>query len=210
MSKNPIRLAACLAPLLLGACSGLGIGASEYSCSGMPQGVACKSAREVYELTNTRDRVSGMDLAQEEERKAASWTGNPAQVHAMRAAAQADPTALGGAPVGYGAMPVAYTDDGRVPIRTPAVVMRVWVAPYQDAKGDLHMPGLVFSEVEPRKWQVGLPDEASGSPSAFRPLEATASKAQPQINESAPVRGQQRSTAQQGQVTSALNAKGSK
>lgn len=178
---------ACLAPLLLGACSNLGIGAADYSCSGMPQGVSCKSAREVYELTNTRDAVSGLMLSQEAERnaEAAADTG---LVQTMRKAAASDPSALGGSPVGYGAMPVAYTDDGRVPIRTPAVVMRVWIAPYQDTKGDLHMPGLVFSEVEPRKWQVGLPDAVSGSPSVFRPLEATAPKVKPPTNESAPVR----------------------
>lgn len=187
MSLNSSKVMACLAPLLLGACSNLGIGAGDYSCSGMPQGVSCKSAREVYELTNTRDAVNGLTLSQETQRntEGAAETG---LVQTMRKAAASDPSALGGSPVGYGATPVAYTDDGRVPIRTPAVVMRVWIAPYQDTKGDLHMPGLVFSEVEPRKWQVGLPDAASGSPSAFRPLEATAPKAKPPANDSAPVR----------------------
>ncbi|MBB3268622.1 conjugal transfer pilus assembly protein TraV [Azospirillum sp. OGB3] len=187
MSVKASKVMACLVPLLLGACSSLGIGESEFSCSGMPQGVACKSAREVYDLTNSRDVVSGAMLSQEARRKTEA-AAESELVQTMRKAAATDPAALGGAPVGYGAMPVAYTDDGRVPIRTPAVVMRVWVAPYQDTKGDLHMPGLVFSEVEPRKWQVGLPDAASGSPSAFRPLEATAPKAKPPANDSAPAR----------------------
>ena len=30
----------------------LGLGSSEYGCPGMPEGVRCLSAREVYELTS--------------------------------------------------------------------------------------------------------------------------------------------------------------
>jgi len=37
---------------LLSGCSSLGLGSSEYGCPGMPDGVRCLSAREVYELTS--------------------------------------------------------------------------------------------------------------------------------------------------------------
>ncbi|NJO38749.1 MAG: TraV family lipoprotein [Rhizobiales bacterium] len=37
-------------------------GASEFSCKGYPDGVACLSARNVYELTNSRSRVTQDDL----------------------------------------------------------------------------------------------------------------------------------------------------
>lgn len=41
------------------------------------------------------------------------------------------------------------------PFRVPAKVMRIFIAPWEDEQGDLHMGGYVFSEVEPRKWSVG-------------------------------------------------------
>lgn len=39
-----------------------------------------------------------------------------------------------------------------VPIRTPAQIMRIWVAPYVDTNGDLVAPGFVYTEIEPRRW----------------------------------------------------------
>lgn len=44
------------------------------------------------------------------------------------------------------------------PIRSPAQVMRIWVAPREDTSGDLVMSGYVFTELEPRKWVVGTPN----------------------------------------------------
>ena len=42
------------------------------------------------------------------------------------------------------------------PYRTPAQVMRIYVASWEDDAGDLHMGGYLFSELEPRKWTVGV------------------------------------------------------
>jgi conjugal transfer pilus assembly protein TraV len=42
-----------------------------------------------------------------------------------------------------------------VPIRTPAQVMRIWVAPWEDTNGDLIVTGYVYTEIEPRKWVIG-------------------------------------------------------
>lgn len=41
------------------------------------------------------------------------------------------------------------------PLLMPAQVMRVWVNAYEDENGDLVYPSRVFSEVTPRKWNVG-------------------------------------------------------
>ena len=57
-----------------------------------------------------------------------------------------------------------------VPVRAPAQVVRVWVAPFEDAGGSLVMPGLVYSEVVPRRWSVGNAETATAAPS-LRPLE---------------------------------------
>ena len=50
-SKAGLLLLAVGSTLLSG-CSSLGLGSSEYGCPGMPDGVRCLSAREVYELTS--------------------------------------------------------------------------------------------------------------------------------------------------------------
>ena len=33
--------------------------------------------------------------------------------------------------------------------------MRIWVAPWEDADGDLNVSGYLFTELEPRRWMVG-------------------------------------------------------
>ncbi|MHB9072013.1 MAG: hypothetical protein ACYC6G_00660 [Desulfobaccales bacterium] len=43
--------------LLLSGCSTLNPWDGDYACRGYPEGVNCKSAREVYELTNYRDSL---------------------------------------------------------------------------------------------------------------------------------------------------------
>jgi len=38
------------------------------------------------------------------------------------------------------------------PYRVPAKIMRIYIKPWEDEAGDLHMGGYIFSEVETRKW----------------------------------------------------------
>lgn len=61
-----------------------------------------------------------------------------------------------------------------VPLRTPAQVMRIWVAPYVDTNGDLVAPGFVYTEIEPRRW-IYPGDEQGGNSRMFAPLQASAS-----------------------------------
>lgn len=42
-----------------------------------------------------------------------------------------------------------------LPIRTPATVMRIWIAPWIDKNDDLHVPSYLYTEVEARKWTIG-------------------------------------------------------
>jgi conjugal transfer pilus assembly protein TraV len=56
--------------------------------------------------------------------------------------------------------PVLPRPEGPVPIRLPAQVLRVWIAPWEDAHGDLHAPGFVYTEVVPRRWSLGEPASA--------------------------------------------------
>ena len=59
--------------------------------------------------------------------------------------------------------PVLPRPEGPVPIRLPAQVLRVWIAPWEDAHGDLHAPGYVYTEAVPRRWSLGEPATATAT-----------------------------------------------
>ena len=44
--------------------------------------------------------------------------------------------------------------DKPIPIRTPATVMRIWVAPWEDTDGDLNASGYIYTEIMPRRWVI--------------------------------------------------------
>lgn len=181
--SSPVRsVLALLALTLLGAC-GTGVavpGSSEYSCAGRPEGVVCRSTRDIYALTEARDRVHEADLVQPVGEGAG---GRPIRVDADGVAS---PAAAAGAPAASAAAvappregviamappaPVPVSDPlafaslrARGPQRQDARVVRIWIAPWQDQRGDLRMPGHVYAEVHPRSWSFGgQPPEAPAS-----------------------------------------------
>jgi len=139
---------------LLAGCSGLGIGESEYGCEGKPEGVRCISTRDAYTATEDRDRLGPTDGA---------GTGAPASPESG-AASVASAAALERAP-----LPAV---DGPIPLRTPSRVMRIRLNYWEDAAGDLHVPGYIYTEVEARRWEAGLPAQAA--PPVLRPLQRSA------------------------------------
>ena len=59
---------------------------------------------------------------------------------------------------------------GAVPLRSPARVMRIWIAPWEDSRGDLHAPGYLYTEIDPRRWTLGGPVERDRE-TRIRPLQ---------------------------------------
>jgi conjugal transfer pilus assembly protein TraV len=55
-----------------------------------------------------------------------------------------------------------------LPIRTQPVVMRIWVAPWEDDAGDLHADGYIYTEIEERRWNLG--GRYKGPQKSFTPL----------------------------------------
>jgi len=146
---------AVLLSALITGCANMGLGEKQYACAGRPDGFTCKSALEVYELTD-RD---GWQTAVEAERES-NLEGRGARLEASATppiAVAADRPAL------------PEMNTGAIPLRTPARVLRIWIAPWEDDGGDLHMPGLVYTEVESRRWQVGLSEPSERD--AIRPLQ---------------------------------------
>lgn len=50
------------------------------------------------------------------------------------------------------------------PVMEPAKILRIWVAPWQDFKNDLHWPSYIFSELKPRTWAYGNLDFSAARP----------------------------------------------
>lgn len=119
----------------------------QFGCKAMPEGTKCKSAREVYGLTETADQVTTPPRSE----------GSPSQ---GGAASQSPPTVAHGggiqpAVLGDGYRPPVPAVDKPVPVRADAKVMRAWIAPWEDASGDLNVGGYVFMEIEGRRWSLG-------------------------------------------------------
>ena len=73
--------------------------------------------------------------------------------------------------------PVAqqYAPPAAEPVRAEAKVMRILVSAWEDESGSLHMPGTIFTEIEPRRWNVGSPSRQDTG--GYRLLEGLGDKA---------------------------------
>lgn len=111
--------------------------ATEYGCKGMPEDPKCLSTTEAYQLS---------DKALPE----------PVKVNAVETAVQSDASIPSNSllPAPLMQQPVPKIDDP-TPIRAPAQVMRIWIAPWEDAEGDLMVSNYVYTEIEPRRWMIG-------------------------------------------------------
>jgi conjugal transfer pilus assembly protein TraV len=128
---SPRRL---ILPVLVGLAVLLSAGcATQYGCKGMPDDPQCLSTTEAYQVT---------DKALPEPSKPET-----SKIEAVRA------DAIVPFPR-HARQPVPKIEDP-TPIRTPAQVMRIWIAPWEDSDGDLMVSGYVYTELEPRRWMIG-------------------------------------------------------
>jgi conjugal transfer pilus assembly protein TraV len=178
--------------LPLAACGSLFPYESTGSCPQMGQGV-CASVREVYHATEKSDHVEAAPLP-----PPAAATGLASGARSVAAGvsaptAPAQPvqppatpaTAAEPASRNPDVLPVTYAGDGSLPLRTPAEVMRIWIAPWVTSDGDLMMSGYVMTELRERTWQVG--GQAVGAVTDLRPVSFDRLPAAvPTQNESAP------------------------
>lgn len=104
--------------------------ATEYGCKGMPDEPSCLSTTQAYQVTNTALTEAPLENSQGSES-----TSKPALVSPLQ-------------------QPVPKIEDP-TPIRTPSQVMRIWIAPWEDADGDLMVSSYVYTELEPRRWMIG-------------------------------------------------------
>ena len=149
--------------LLMQGCSSLGIGEDEFSCPGKPGGAQCKSSWELYQMTNNGAVPASMkaDDAEKESAETAAQGGvNEDYVNSSDADFIVENYVAPRLP------------DRPVPVRTPSQVMRIWIAPYDDTDGDIIVSGYAYTEIEPRRWTLGVADTNSAAGRVFEPLKA--------------------------------------
>jgi conjugal transfer pilus assembly protein TraV len=163
---------------ILTGCVNLGFGNPEYACSGLPEetdqgGVKCMSARKVYEMTERPGPVdiynAGVD-AEQAEAEDDGWWGSSSSKKEAKTPKVAQPVDL----AANNAHPLAASpiNNDPIPIRSRAKILRIWVAPWESLNGDLNVSGLVFTELEGRRWSVGAQEDAEAP--SLTPLQTRA------------------------------------
>lgn len=104
--------------------------ATQYGCKGMPDEPQCLSTTQAYQVTNPGLQEDAGQQAGHSESQTPPAPSVPMQ------------------------QPVPKIEDP-TPIRTPSQVMRIWIAPWEDAEGDLMVSNYVYTELEPRRWMIG-------------------------------------------------------
>lgn len=159
----PRLLPLSIASLLAGCASALNTADREkFSCPGMPAGVMCKSPVQVYRDTDGRDSLAAEPV---ENSVGPDAVGKPALQ------ALSPPLFIASSP------PASLP----LPVLEPAKILRIWIAPWEDGKKDLHWPSYLFTEIQPRKWSFGK-TEFTGSRPVVPHLMAISS-AQPTVSD---------------------------
>ena len=156
-----MRPALSLPLLLVTAACGAVPGTETYSCGGLPIGVSCISARDTYKLTDHGKpvvAVAGKETAFDQPPATDGTVPAPA-TPTPPAAAGTQLAALGlpepGQVASIALRPELAGAPDVIPLRTPSRVLRIWIAPWEDDAGRLHVPGYTYAEIEPRRWSIG-------------------------------------------------------
>lgn len=142
------KLMLIIATIFLNGCSSLGVGENNFKCELGANDGYCASATEVYKLTNpplvfNKDNISSNNI--ESNTNVSNINNNKNKTNAEYVV---------GSKIEQIQDMYSYSDQG-VPIRTPTRVMRIWIAPWIDSSDSLNMSGLVYTDIETRKWTIG-------------------------------------------------------
>lgn len=146
-------------------CSMVQMGSDHYSCSGIPDTVTCMSAREVYRMTDNGKVPRDVDKQTAEKN---GWI-IPGDKKGGKPSSDDDkPKTVVKTMVDHYVAP--SVPDKPVPIRTPAKVMRIWIAPWVDTNQNLNVSSYVYTEVERRRWLYDMNGQSSAS-TRIQPLQ---------------------------------------
>lgn len=182
VSKYTLGLGFSLGALILTGCSSLGVGDDEFSCNGIPEGVTCLPAREVYALTENRDGLEGYTAEDHVKKK-----HQHADSEKERVKNDSSPNGIVEGDVKlYNNLDYRYTESeapAPLAMRSRVQNMRIWIAPWEDNAGDLNLSGYIYTEIKGRKWLLG--ETAVTKPARIVPLQVVRKK-EPDSEKSAP------------------------
>ncbi len=146
------RLALILPVLVLAGCASSGLsgigGSSEYSCAA-PPGVSCMSITGLNANADKKTlpamRHRAEDERVEEKDKDGKATTKAPVAYLPQAAAGGDQMAR----VSPKTMDAPYSGT---PLRTPPRILRIWLAPFEDADLDLHDQKYVYVTIHTGRW----------------------------------------------------------
>lgn len=165
---SPLRLLPLSTVILLAGCAGVLNTADrdEFACPGMPVGVLCMSPVRVYRATHgathDRDSVTAEPSKKREGLAPLDTLGDGSGLVSV----QTEKTARNKPPLQPLPLPISQPTSPNLPlpILEPARVMRIWIAPWEDGKKDLHWPSYLFTEIQPRKWSFGKAEFTGSRP----------------------------------------------
>jgi len=181
-------------------CGSLALGKGQFSCQGHPSHPMCLPTSKVYALTESSEPIQAVDEAPEldaqigfraETETAADVEPTALELFTGEAAREARPLFKRKTsapepdlqppprlPEGLEPFPGIADEDlllprstDPLPLRLPAQVMRIWLAPWEDDRGDLHASGYVYTEIVPRTWTLAE-GPARFSNALLRPLQS--------------------------------------
>jgi len=144
---NPLKLTLLATGIITTLTGCASIGSDDFACPGIPSGVKCMSTRDVYEQ-GSKQSVSLLSSQTSNAHVSSEGTNRVLENYVT-----------------------ARLEDRPIPVRTPALVMRIWIATWQDNNGDLIAPGYLYTEVESRKWVTG--GETTNVNLNFNPLKVS-------------------------------------
>lgn len=125
-------------------------GSGEYGCEGSTEGVVCKTPLAIYKSTHLDSPVTIHDTP---------IVGSVANDSAQ----SPQPGAIISAKIADAASIPQAAIAGPRPVREPAQVVRIWIAPWVDKQDNLHLAQTQYAEVKPRTWTVGKPEVSAGA-----------------------------------------------
>lgn len=174
----------------LSGCSAIGYGESDFSCSGIPDKTECMSARDVYEATANGGSIYDRDYSSNSGRAVeVSNSGGSSSVMSKEQRLSGEKNYRDNGNSTRVEQIVRKVEDRYVapstpskpvPVRTPAQVMRVWIAPWEDKNANLKVSSYVFTEIEKRRWMYDMRGVARGE--SIQPLQMMKPEAEGQPN----------------------------
>ena len=130
--------------------SGLSGSKSDLACQA-PDGVICSSVSGIY-ANSLADALPGQQQV----------------AHQITPGAKTDKDAAPTPVPGYFSPRDLTTPNSGDPIRMPPLVLRVWIAPWEDTDGDLHDQHYFYTVVHQGKWLIETNQQMIRN--AFRPV----------------------------------------